>query len=79
MGNIIVGQKTDRDLTHYFRYARLNAYKKAMTERKLPPFAELRVIEELERRKMMPTSMEVQIPGIAGAPTIKMLIATKAQ
>ena len=74
----IVARKTDGDLTNYFRYAKLNAYKKAMTERKLPPFAELRVIEELERRKMMPTSMEIRIPGVAGAPTIQILIAEKA-
>jgi hypothetical protein len=75
----IVAQKTDGDLTNYFRYAKLNAYKKAMTERKLPPFAELAVIEELERRKMMPTSMEIRIPGIAGAPMIQVLMAAKAK
>ena len=46
----VVGEKSDHDLRPYFRYARLNAYKKAMTERKLPPFAELLVIKELESR-----------------------------
>lgn len=65
--------ESDSDLTNYFRYARLNAYKKAMTERKLPPFAELKVLEELERRKLMPKSMEVQIPGVEGAPAFKMI------
>ncbi len=75
----IVVEKADQDLLGYFRYARLNAYKKAMTEGKLPPFAELLVIDELERRKLMPRSIEIQIPGIPGAPTIKMLIANKKQ
>ena len=71
----ITATKTDSDLTNYFRYARLNAYKKAMTERKLPPFAELEVLEELERRKLMPTSMEVRIPGIPDAPEFKMVFS----
>lgn len=75
----IVVEKTDRDLTTYFQYAKLNAYKKAMTERKLPPFAELRLIEELEHRKMMPTSMEIRIPAITQAPTIQILIAAKVK
>jgi hypothetical protein len=73
----ITATKTDRDLSNYFRYARLNAYKKAMTERKLPPFAELEVLEELERRKLMPTSMEVRIPGVPGAPEFKMVFSEK--
>ena len=62
----ITGQKTDSDLTSFFLYARLNAYKKAMTERKLPPFAELKVLAELERRNMRPESMEVQIQESRG-------------
>ncbi len=69
----IIGKTTDSDLTGFFRYARLNAYKKAMTEKKLPPFAELKVLEELERRKMLPKSMEVRIPGVPGAPTINLV------
>lgn len=71
----IVGEKSHRDLTDYFRYARLNAYKKAMTEQKLPPFAELKVLDELERRKLMPRSMEIHIPGVPGAPSFKMVIS----
>jgi hypothetical protein len=70
----IAVEKSDGD-SNYYRYARLNAYKKAMTERKLPPFAELLVLEELERRRLMPRSMEIQIPGVPGAPSIKMLIS----
>jgi len=70
----IAVEKTDRDLTNFFRYARLNAYKKAMTQRKLPPFAELLVNEELERRKLMPRSMEIAIPAVPGAPSLRMVV-----
>jgi hypothetical protein len=73
----IVVTKSGSDTSNYFRYARLNAYKKAMTERKLPPFAELKVLEELERRKLMPKSMEVRIPGVEGAPAFKMIFNEK--
>lgn len=75
----ITATKTDRDLTDYFRYARLNAYKKAMIARKLPPFAELKVLEELERRKVMPKSMEVRIPGVPDAPEFKMIFSEKRE
>lgn len=71
--------KPGTDLTNYFRYARLNAYKKAMTERKLPPFAELEVLGELERRKLMPISMEVRIPGVPDAPELKIVITEKSE
>lgn len=64
-------EKVDGDMTNYFRYARLNAYKKAMTAKKLPPFAELLVLDELEKRKLKPRAMEVQIPGVPGAPILK--------
>jgi hypothetical protein len=73
----IIGKTTDSDHTGFFRYARLNAYKKAMTEKKLPPFAELKVLEELETRKMLPKSMEVRIPGVPGAPTINLVYNEK--
>ncbi len=73
----IAVEKSDRDQTDYFRYAKLNAYKKSMTESKLPPFAELFVLQELERRKLMPKSMEVQIPGIPGAPSFNLVITAK--
>ncbi len=75
----ITFEKTDRDLTNYYRYARLNAYKKAMTERKLPPFAELKVLDELERRKLMPRSMEINIPGVPKAPSFQMVITDRPQ
>lgn len=65
---IITAKTTERDLTGIFRYARLNAYMKAMSERKLPPFAGLKVLEEMEHRKMRPESIVVRIPGVAGSP-----------
>lgn len=73
----IAGEKSNRDLFNYFRYAKLNAYKKAMTERKLPPFAELKAIEAMERSGMAPTSITVEITGVPGAPTIKMGISDR--
>jgi hypothetical protein len=70
----IAVERYDRDLANYYRYARLNAYKKAMTARKLPPFAELLVLDELERRNVMPKTMQVQIPGVPGSPVIEIFI-----
>jgi hypothetical protein len=70
-------KKSDRDLTNYFRYLRLNAYKNAMRQKNILPFAELKVIDELEKRKLMPTSMEIAIPAIEGSPLIKMTIEEK--
>lgn len=74
---IISGMKTESDLSNYFKYARLNAYRKAMTERKLAPFSELRAIDEMERSKLKPESVEIKIPGVPGSPTITMLITGK--
>ena len=73
----MVVTKSDHKLTNYYRYAKLNAYKKAMTEKKLAPFAELKVLEELERRNVMLKSMEIKISGIEGAPAFKMNIRDK--
>jgi hypothetical protein len=67
-------EKSDRDYTNFYRYAKLNAYKKAMTLRKVLPFAELATLQELEKRKLFPKSMEIKIPGAKGSPTIKMTI-----
>jgi hypothetical protein len=75
----IVAEKPNRDLSGYYRYARLNAYKKAMTERKLPPFAELLVLEELERRKLLLKSMEIQMPGVPGAPSFKIVMSSEGE
>lgn len=72
----IAVEKSDRDLTNFFRYARLNAYKKSMTDRKLPPFAELLVLNELERRGLMPKAIEIQTPAVPQAPRMEMLISS---
>ncbi len=72
-------EKFDSDPTNYFRYAKLNAYKKSITERKLPPFAELYALEELERRKLMPKKMEVDMPGIPGAPSFTLVVSTNSR
>ncbi|MCC6510863.1 MAG: hypothetical protein IT423_17305 [Pirellulaceae bacterium] len=73
----ITGTKSERDLSNYFKYAKLNAYKKAMTERKLPPFAELEAISAMERHGIVPTSITVEMPGVPRAPRIKMEIDYK--
>ncbi|EMI42310.1 hypothetical protein RRSWK_05153 [Rhodopirellula sp. SWK7] len=73
----IMGEKSNRDLSNYFGYAKLNAYKKAMTERKLPPFAELKAIEAMERSGILPRLITVEIPGIPDAPTIKMRMSDR--
>ena len=67
----IITEEPDFDTGNYFVYARLNAYKKAMVDRKLPPMSELKVIEELSRRGLVPVVMEVELPAIPQAPTFR--------
>ncbi|TWT77401.1 hypothetical protein Pla123a_20620 [Posidoniimonas polymericola] len=67
----IAGEQREEGLSNFFRYAKLNAYKKAMVERKVAPFAELKVIEELERRRLFPVVMSVEIPGVPSAPAFE--------
>jgi hypothetical protein len=52
-------------LDHLAAYDRLNAYHKAMTERGLPPFTQLAVLDELTRRRIWPRSIEMTVstPG----------------
>ena len=47
--------------TQFFKYDRLNAYRKAMHERKLPPTAQLVVDDEMEKSKFVPGEIEVTI------------------
>ena len=47
------------ELKNYIRFARLNAYKKAMTLHQNLPLAELLVTEELETRNLIPLRTEV--------------------
>lgn len=76
----IVTEEPDFDTGNYFVYARLNAYKKAMVDQKLPPLSELKVIDELSRRGLVPVVMEVEIPAIPQAPTFRIIteLVTKA-
>lgn len=52
-------------LDRVFQYDRLNAYRKAVTEQKAPPYPQLALDQELEARKLLPTnlSMVFSIPG----------------
>jgi len=77
---VIVADKAEADVTSYFRYARLNAYKKVMTgASKFPIYPELKVLDELERRKLLPASMEIRIPAVKGAPRLRIEIIRKAR
>jgi hypothetical protein len=51
----------------FFSYDRLNAYRKAMLERKLAPFAQLAVDKELESRGFAPGNIEFTIETPQGA------------
>jgi hypothetical protein len=68
---VIQGKASQTETEMYFRYAVLNAYKKAMTERKLPPFAELKAIEEMKKLGHIPRLMTVTMPGIPKSPKIE--------
>lgn len=70
-------EKKEYELTPLFKYSKLNAYKKAMTQRKMAPYAELKVMEELQRRNVMPVEMEIKITGIPEAPLMKTIFKDK--
>jgi len=57
------------ELPAYYKFARLNAYRKAMTLRQQLPLAELLVLKELETRNLLPRRMEVRFPSIPEGPT----------
>jgi hypothetical protein len=67
---VIEGVASTVNMDGYFRYAVINAYKKAMTERKLPPFAELKAIEEMKSLGHIPRTISVTIPGVPESPVI---------
>ena len=71
---VIEGQASKAGAEEYFRYAVLNAYKKAMTDRKLPPFSELKAITEMNNLGHIPRKITVTIPGIPKAPKFEMEI-----
>jgi hypothetical protein len=71
---VIEGQASKTNVEEYFQYAVLNAYKKAMTERKLPPFSELKAITEMSSLGKIPRKLTVTMPGIPQAPKFEMEI-----
>ncbi len=56
-----------------FAWDRLNAYRKAMLERKLPPHPQLAVTAELEKRRLFPAQMvlTLSVPSGAGVVTVR--------
>ena len=71
---VIEGQASKTGVEKYSRYAVLNAYKKAMTERKLPPFSELKSITEMSNLGHIPRKITVTMPGIPKAPKFEVEI-----
>jgi hypothetical protein len=59
----------------YFKYAILNSYKKAMVQRKLPPFPELKALDEMKSRGSIPAIIYVTIPGVPNSPDFKMIFS----
>ena len=72
---VIEGEASKTDVDAYFRYALLNAYKKALTEKKLPPFSEVKAIEEMKSLGRIPQKITVAMPGVPGSPVIEITIA----
>ncbi len=58
----------------FFAYDRLNAYRKAMTDRKLPPFPQLAVDDELEHRQFAPGTIKLTIATPTGDVDLKVNI-----
>lgn len=74
---VIEGEASKADVDGYFRYAVLNAYKKAMTEKKVPPYSELKAIDEMKALRHIPRTILVTIPGMPGSPPFDIEIAEK--
>ena len=69
---VIESGASTTDMDGYFRYAVLNAYKKAMIERKFLPFSELKAIAEMKALGSIPRKISVAIPGIPRSPSFEM-------
>jgi len=67
--------KAQRDLL--YAYDRLNAYRKAMQERKFPPFAQLAVTKELSAREMWPSAMTMEVSPPKGK--VRLQVNTEVQ
>jgi hypothetical protein len=72
----IEGKVDADDSDAYYKYAVLNSYKKAAQLKKLPPYPELRAIDEMKRRGGVPRKISVTIPGVPGAPAMEIEIVT---
>ncbi|MBM4034650.1 MAG: hypothetical protein FJ291_23140 [Planctomycetes bacterium] len=55
-----------------FAWDRLNAYRKAMVERKLPPHSQLAVTGELEKRRLFPAQMVLALSLPSGSASFTM-------
>jgi hypothetical protein len=71
---MVEGQASKKSVENYFRYALLNAYKKGITEKKLPPFAEIKAVAEMEKLGYITCKINITIPAIPNAPKIEMQI-----
>lgn len=74
---VIEGVASKKNAGRYFDYAVLNAYKKAMTEQKMLPFAELEALSAMSKLGYIPQKITVTFPGIPGAPNFVMEISEK--
>jgi hypothetical protein len=72
---VIEGEASMTGVDGYYRYAIVNAYKKAIVEKKLPPFSELKAIEEMKALGYVPRKISIAIPAIQGSPTFEIQIA----
>jgi len=72
---VVEGVAAKSDLDAYYRYAELNAYKKALVLRKLPPFAELAAIAEMKKLGHVPAKITVTMPGVPDGPTVTMTVS----
>jgi hypothetical protein len=77
MDYVIEGVASKKNAGRYFDYAVLNAYKKAMEEEGMPPFAELQALAEMSKLGYIPSKITVSIPGVPDAPGFVMEISEK--
>ena len=74
---VISGAASTMNVDQYYRYAVLNAYKKAMIEKQLPPFAELKAIDQMKTLGCIPRRISITIPGVPGSPVFDMEIVAR--
>jgi hypothetical protein len=76
---VIEGEASRASVDGYYRYAVLNSYRKAMTLKKAPPFAELKALEEMKALGRIPQRMSVTMPGVPKAPAFDIEIRETKQ